>query len=457
MTINAIIYEFIFNPSFDHNLKGIRYIGQTIRKPLIRNNQHLRDIKNKSQEFGYHGLRSQYPENVDWKYNIIYSKVFEDRIEAGEWLNNEERRLIKLYGGPMRNWDDSNQTLNLTTGGQGDPKLRFATILRKSRKGMEKVWKELKQFQNDNGHLRIPTNHINKSGTNLGTISKSIRQHGTFLQHDDFRNWLINMNFPFHMRRNHLDEVVWPAFKKYLKSHNNLNILRDYKDGELNLGAIAHRIRNDECFLHYPDFKKWLDDNNFEYKPQKEHIDKVIFPAFRRFYEMNGDLVIAQKYVDPNTGDKLGSMVNHIRSNNGFSHHNELMSWLRDHDFVFDVRRDNLDKIVWPAFKRYYINKNNLNISLSYIEPETSIKLGNIVGNIRRRGDFLIYPDFKVWLRNSGFKLYCNSDDINEERWKDVMNFYIKTKPNNSKKEMDVDSNDSSCDGDIVYSDSDDY
>tara|TARA_B100001094_G_scaffold98829_1_gene95049 strand:+ start:1774 stop:1986 length:213 start_codon:yes stop_codon:yes gene_type:complete len=70
MTINAIIYEFIFNPSFDHNLKVIRYIGQTIRKPLIRNNQHLRDIKNKSQEFGYHGLRSQYPENVDWKYNI---------------------------------------------------------------------------------------------------------------------------------------------------------------------------------------------------------------------------------------------------------------------------------------------------------------------------------------------------------------------------------------------------
>ena len=271
--IPATIYEFKFTPPFDHVLKNTSYFGQTIRKLAIRIKQHKSDAKKNSKEFGLHALWVQYPHDDHWAIRSVEVREFEDRIEACKWLDIEEKRLIDLNGGPLQTMDNSvKQTLNLTTGGQGDPEMRWAKILKMSRKEIEKVIRPaFERFYAINGHLRVKTDYVDEEGVNLGQITSNIRSRGDFLHDPDFKKYLEDNNFTFDARRAYLDEVVRPAFERFYAINGHLRVKRCYVDEEeVKLGSITHGIRSRGNYLQYPDFSHWLWCSGFKMAARDE-------------------------------------------------------------------------------------------------------------------------------------------------------------------------------------------
>ena len=94
-------------------------------------------------------------------------------------MNQREITLIQENGGILKNMDAKlKQTLNLTSGGQGDPKKVYECILAKSRKKLNKKWPAFKKFYARENNIQIPQNHkeiVNGEEINLGHIASHIR------------------------------------------------------------------------------------------------------------------------------------------------------------------------------------------------------------------------------------------------------------------------------------------
>ena len=189
-----------------------------------------------------------------------------------------------------------------------------------------------------------------------------IRHHRSFLQHEDFREWLDQHGFSDDMYRTQLDTYVWPAFKQYFEREKHSNVPKNHvepiqvgdKEEKVNLGIIVNNIRRYGNFLRYEDFRKWLDQHRFSY----------------------------------------------------------------------DMRRTHLDTCVWPAFKQYVEREKHSNVPRNHVEPiqdgdkEEKVNLGRIVSKIRARRDFLQHEDFKMWLWCACFKLNTKDGEANSRRWK---------------------------------------
>ena len=187
-------------------------------------------------------------------------------MSAGEWMNQREITLIQENGGILKNMDAKlKQTLNLTSGGQGDPKKVYECILAKSRKKLNKKWPAFKKFYARENNIQIPRDHkeiINGKEIKLGKIVNGIRTKGCFLQYKDFKKWLDAHNFVYDERRAHFELEIWPAFEQFYARETHLHILRHHKEEvngkEIKLGHIASHIRSHGYFLQYKDFAMWL-------------------------------------------------------------------------------------------------------------------------------------------------------------------------------------------------------
>ena len=246
----ATVYSWTFVPPFDHVLKGCFYFGQTSNPLVIRTQQHKTDSHLKPTELGLHALWRQYPHDDHWHIQVVETRCFVDRIDACDWMNAEERRLIDENGGVLRDMEKVlNQTLNLTKGGQGNSRVMWDALVAESRRKLTKTWPKLKSFYETHGHLRVLC-----SDPDLGGIVHGIRAHKHFLQHSDFKAWLDDRNFVYDLRRAHLDLDVWPKFRHFYETHGHLHI--PWNDP--NLGKVVCGMRSQKYFLQHTDFAMWL-------------------------------------------------------------------------------------------------------------------------------------------------------------------------------------------------------
>ena len=245
----AIVYSWTFDPPFDHPLKGCSYFGQTKQTFEARTYRHKNDSVRNPKELGLHALWLQYPYDDHWVIQEIETRSFVHPVDAHAWMNEEEVRLIAAHGGVLRDMDkELKQTLNLTRGGQGDPRTVWDAIMARSRRRLSTVWPKFKRWYAANKHLRIPRND-----PDLGTLVNSIRSKKYFLHHADFKAWLDERGFVYDENRAHLELDVWPKFKRWYAAHKHLRIpQRD------DLGTVVNSIRSQKCFLHHADFAMWL-------------------------------------------------------------------------------------------------------------------------------------------------------------------------------------------------------
>ena len=139
------IYKWKFTPPFPHVLKGCCYIGQTLQDFHARTKKHKTDSLRNSKELGLHYLWKQFPYDDHWEICVIEEKHFDDRISAMQWMDKREIALIEQHGGILKDMDKTlHQTLNLTSGGQGDPRKIYESLQAFSRKRLSRVWPALK-------------------------------------------------------------------------------------------------------------------------------------------------------------------------------------------------------------------------------------------------------------------------------------------------------------------------
>ena len=188
----AYIYQWIFNPPFEHVLKGCRYIGQT-------NDVRKRMFDHKHEEHGQliDKLWQQYPYKDYWNTEVE-ERIFEldiDRlfIEAGCWMNNREIELIQKYGGPLRNENEKlEQTLNKKGGGGYSVGKRERDYFQ-ARATLAKIWPRLKDYYDKHGSLNIPENCDLEDGFGhkLFEVMEYIREGScSYLQFENFEEWL---------------------------------------------------------------------------------------------------------------------------------------------------------------------------------------------------------------------------------------------------------------------------
>ncbi len=186
------IYQMIFNPPFEHVLKGCRYIGQT-------NDFQARMLQHKHQPSTQFvdKLWQQYPYDNYWiieveerTFVLGIDRLF---IEAACWMNNRESELIEKYGGPLRDENEKlHQTLNKKSGG-GYSIGKRETDRRKARTSLSKIWPRLKDYYDKHGNLNIPENCELENGKNqkLSHEMDYIREgSSSFLQFQNFQEWL---------------------------------------------------------------------------------------------------------------------------------------------------------------------------------------------------------------------------------------------------------------------------
>jgi hypothetical protein len=380
--ITATMYAWTFQPPFDHVLKDCSYFGQTMRSLEARTKQHKTAAAKDHKDVGLHALWLQYPYDDHWHIRVLQSKLFADRVEACNWMNCEEKRLIKEHGGVLKSMDERcKQTLNLTSGGQANPRAIWEGMLAYSRKKLMPQWAALQKFYEDIGHLRVPQSH-----PVLGTTVACIRNLGTFLQHSDFKAWLNEHGFIYDERRAHLELDIWPAFKKFYEENKHLRVPTAHPA----LGSVVSHIRTRKDFLHYDDFRAWLDEHRFVYDEPRAHLEQDIWPALKKFQEQNGHLRV------PTNHPSLGNVVRTLRRGS-FHQHDDFRAWLDEHRFVYDEPRAHLEQDIWPAFNEYY--KENKHLRVPYSHPV----LGRVAHKIRTRRNFLHCVDFKTWLDEHEF------------------------------------------------------
>ena len=347
----AVIYEWAFAPPFDHPLKGAVYVGQTYQTLEARTAQHKRDAAREPRELGLHALWSRYPHDDHWDVRAVATRDFADRVEAIAWMNAREVDRIAAHGGVLRDMDAARrQTLNLTKGGQGDPRAVWAAVQARSRRALGRVWPALKAYHAAHDHLRVPFRHRGDvEGVHLGKLVSNIRSQQAFLQHADFVAWLDARGFAYDAPRARLVEAVWPALKAYHAAHGHLRVPQRHRGDveDVHLGQVVGSIRSQQAFLQHADFVAWLDARGFAYDAPRARLEEAVWPALKAYHAAHGHLRVPQRHRGDVEGVHLGQVVGNIRSQQVFLHHADFTAWLRARGFRMHAQDERADRAAW--------------------------------------------------------------------------------------------------------------
>ena len=194
----ALIYRAVFEPNEDHPLSGCSYFGQVVRSQcpddvtgfMKRKEEHIRDSRKKLQSQskvrGFHLLLGNYGVTAfnDWKIVESCPPTIRERgkIACMKWANDAEQRWIDENGGVMRDMDgeqNGEQTLNLTSGGQGDPIKRWLTMENRSTYKYKAFIHALTCFKEKHGHCNVPQDDKTPCGnhTTLGNAVGHVREY----------------------------------------------------------------------------------------------------------------------------------------------------------------------------------------------------------------------------------------------------------------------------------------
>jgi hypothetical protein len=356
---DATIYCWKFAPPFAHCLSGICYFGQTVKTLQQRTRQHKADSLRDPKETGLHCLWRLFPHDDHWIISQVDRRQFDTREEAQDWMNELEKNLIAKNGGIMRSMDRRcKQTLNLQSGGQGDARKIWEGIRAHSRKKLMKVWPAFKQFHERETHLRVRADHtetVDGTVENLGNTVHHIRSMKTFMQFDDFRQWLDDRAFVWDEYRAHLDLDVWPAFKQFYQRETHLRVRQNHTETvngtKVNLGNTVGNIRSKKTFMQFDDFRQWLEDRAFVWDEYRAHLDLDVWPAFKQFYQRETHLRVHQNHTETVNGTKvnLGFTVSNIRSKRIFMHFDDFRQWLYERKFQMHARNKTENDRRWAA------------------------------------------------------------------------------------------------------------
>ena len=178
----AVLYEaWLEHADPEEPLWRVPYFGQVVRVGTaeavfkIRKRQHEADAAREDKDLGFHAVIDMFgAEAIAWR---IVSSETGPRIAMRELANAEETRLIDEHGGMLQDMDAKRtQTLNLTKGGQGNPRVVWEAIDARRRRALTKFQTAMKKYCEEHDSALVPTMYVDDDGYRLGNQLSNFRQ-----------------------------------------------------------------------------------------------------------------------------------------------------------------------------------------------------------------------------------------------------------------------------------------
>lgn len=281
--VHGVIYKWCLDGvDADHHLYGIVYIGQVVRVGAtsaeealrMRTQGHVADATRNPKDLGLHWAIRVFGADA-FTVTILETECL-PRIEAMEWADKREQFHIAENGGVLKDPDQKcKQTLNLTRGGQGNPRARWESVQALSMRRWTKLKEELETYYADNTNLRVPRNHVTKKGTRLGKIVNSIRSHRTHVSgHPERLAWLEAHGWVWNEH-----DAMWMDVKEeletYYNENTNLRVPQDHvTEKGMRLGYIVNYIRSRRHYVSgHPERLAWLRARGFRMHARNAVLD----------------------------------------------------------------------------------------------------------------------------------------------------------------------------------------
>jgi hypothetical protein len=217
--VNAVIYEWVLDRiEPEHPLFHISYIGQAIRSGKthkeafeIRTRQHVYDATRSPKELGLHWAIACFGVEA-FTVNIVEINTL-PRTDAMAWANERETALIAERGGVMKNREPLTpirQTLNLTSGGQGDPRSRWEAMEARSESAWQTIRGHLQVYYEEHEDLRVPESYKTLDEFPLGKTVQNMRVNKDYLAgHPNRITWVEERGFKMHAKNAMKDAERW--------------------------------------------------------------------------------------------------------------------------------------------------------------------------------------------------------------------------------------------------------
>ena len=419
----AIIYEWLLdNEEFvsrDHPLFGISYIGQVVRGGLlphqafeVRTNDHITGANRKDKDLGFHCVLKQFGARAFSRR--ILEKIELPRTEAMEWADEREKHHIAERGGVLQDMEERlEQTLNLTSGGQGDPAGKWEAIQALSARRWHEFQRKYQAYFDRKGDGRVPTYHV-EDGYRLGQAVASIRTQKHFVDGSPERmQWLKSRGWV----DNEIDakwEDFKAAYQSYYDREGDGRMLQDHVEVGYPLGIAVSNIRSQNRFVKgRPERMQWLRKRGWvdnEYDAKWEDFKA----AYQSYYDRKRDGRVPTDHVE--SGYPLGQTVSSIRTLKYFvDGRPERMKWLKDRGWV-ECERDAQWEDFQAAYQSYYDRRRDGRVPRHHVE--SGYPLGQTVVNIRMKLSHVKGKrDRLQWLKDRRFMMHCRTPNLNKLRW----------------------------------------
>ena len=276
MIVNAVIYEWCLDRIDTHHpLFNVSYFGQVVRPGMTveeafdaRTKQHTRISERDPKNIGLHWAIRAF--GADAFTVRILETARLPRFEAMSWANAREIHFIYEHGGVLRDQYPESpivQTLNLTTGGTGDPKARWQAIQVLSEVAWRKTQRYLQEYYDEKKHLRIPCSYVASDGFKLGQRVNDIRSHRIYVKdHPDREAWLEARGWRGKVQKDAKWNEVKLHLQAYYDDYDHTCVTQHYvtSDG-FKLGRKVNDIRSRFSYVKgHPERVEWLKERNFK-------------------------------------------------------------------------------------------------------------------------------------------------------------------------------------------------
>ena len=416
----AIIYQAkLSNVDDNHVMKDIVYIGQSLPTFITnepdkilqsRKQQHINKANTSSKVVGFMPMLKLHI--FDW---IILETEFDDNNKAGfirlqEWANEREKFYIKLNGGILQDMNKRLlQTLNLTSGGQGDPKCIYESRMAVSNQHWNEFIAHLTEYNVKHKNININYLYICDDGYKLGQNIVSVRggnmigmaERSEIL--NNFEGWKWNII-------EDKWEIFYDEMVKYKQEKGDCDVPQSYKTSEgYNLGQYLNKTRQGQFIAEFPERKKLLILLGVKWVILDERHDQTwisIEAYMQDYFDKYGHSNIPIKTIADN-GFKIGHHVAHIRSRKDFTKDNpDRIKFLERVKFSWNVKVES-EEDSWGEFYTHLIDykdfKGHCNVPATYKCIDDDYALGSRCASIRQNNQYMNDQIKKQILEQIGF------------------------------------------------------
>jgi hypothetical protein len=164
----------------------------------------------------------------------------------------------------------------------------------------------LTQFKKREGHLRIPTQHV-EDGKKLGgwiRMQRAQKKDGTLVAEKERR--LNDIGFIWKGHEGSWDTMI-RALAQFKQREGHLRVPRSHVEDDLQLGRwISSQRAQKIAGTLYPEFERRLDEIGFIWNPYEGNWD-TMFSVLTQFKQREGHLRVPTQHVED--GKKLGGWI----------------------------------------------------------------------------------------------------------------------------------------------------